>query len=212
MSNLKKDMTPRALAALCVVSDMSLAEGLELLKSFVEKLDPAGRGPATERPDRPLMPPSVFLVGEENPPKIATAGGVPAQPWEKGWDVLREDLECARHCLDGGFFEAAIFHAHFAASSAVHQLAGHAGGAPERMSDLLAITRERVRVPEEVRSAAARLDKHHLPLHYLSPLPPVRSLLSDRQAADDAIAAAERILTFCKQRLQLRESAQSRTD
>lgn len=213
VSNLKKALTPRALAALCVLSDLSLAEGLELLKSFVEKLDSAGRGPATERPERPALPPGVFLVGElpESPPTRATAGGEPAQPWEKGWHVLREDLECARHCLDGGFFEAAIFHAHFAASAAVHQLAGHAGGAPERITDLLAMTRERVRIPQEVRSAAARLDKHHLPLHYLSPLPPTRSLLSDRQAADDAIAAAERILAFCEKRLQLRESAPSGT-
>jgi hypothetical protein len=37
------------------------------------------------------------------------------------------------------------------------------------------------------------------------------SLLSDRQAADDAIAAAERILAFCEKRLQLRESAPSGT-
>lgn len=223
LRNLEKGeslLFPNALAGLCVHFDLSLPELLRRFADSVEALDPmdAGAGRLGVAGASSLPPATYLLSDTHDRPQDATrARRRPADWWRKGWSVVDEDLECAEHCLKGQFYAAAVFHAHFAAGSAVRQLAAvdaeaFAGSDAEdpaaRIIDVLEEVSGRVKVPEKVRSAARRLDTSYLALHYRFPLPPVSVPLSDREAAEEAIVGAKRIQKFCGNRLLQREKEQ----
>lgn len=223
LRNLEKGeslLFPDVLAALCVHFDLSLAELLRRFAARVEDLDRVDA--RAERPGvagAASLPPATFMLSDtpDRPQDAARPRRRPVDWWRKGWSVVTEDLECAEHCLKGQFYAAAVFHAHFAAGSAVRQLAavdaeGLAASDAEdpaaRIIDVLEEVSERVKVPEKVRSAARRLDTGYLALHYRFRLPPASVPLSDRDAAEEAIAGAKRIQKFCGNRLLQREKEQ----
>jgi HEPN domain-containing protein len=195
-------LTPSSLARFCHYFDLSLAEALHDLARKAEQLtgaSPPAGGPIETYPPNPQGD----LIEDTSERRFA-ARNRRSRDWRKGWTVLKEDLDCAELCLRERFYEAAVFHCHFAATAAILAAVGSSGeGVPEErvLTTLLTRFESSVEVRPEVLSAARRLDAHYAPVHYRSRALPEQPSLVDERMAQEALEDARVILPSCENRL-----------
>lgn len=114
----------------------------------------------------------------------------------------RHDLDHARHSVDAGDFEWACFAAHQGAEKAVKGLLLALGGEGwgHSITRLLMDLTLQVQVPETLRQASRRLDKHFIPTRYPNGFD--SGAPKDYYTAEEAgqaIDDAERLYQFCEQ-------------
>lgn len=114
----------------------------------------------------------------------------------------RHDLDHARHSVDAGDFEWACFAAHQGAEKAVKGLLLALGGEGwgHSITRLLMDLTLQVQVPEALRQASRRLDKHFIPTRYPNGFDSgaPKDYYTTEEAAQ-AIDDAERLYQFCEQ-------------
>jgi HEPN domain-containing protein len=126
---------------------------------------------------------------------------------ERSQDWLRQaeaDLRHARHAREDQDFDWAAFAAHQAAEKAIKALFQklHLDAWGHTLSLLLASLPPEVRPDEPLVDLAKQLDKHYIPTRYPNGFErgaPVDFYI--RKDADEAIAGAEAILGFCRNKI-----------
>lgn len=126
---------------------------------------------------------------------------------DRSRDWMRQaerDLRHARHALDDEDFEWACFAAQQAAEKAVKGLAVSLGGEPwgHSVTALLANLPPEVGVGEALRDRAKALDKHYVQTRYPNGFDVgAPGDYYTRHEAQEAIAHAQALLEFCRDRM-----------
>lgn len=123
---------------------------------------------------------------------------------EDWWRQAERDLGHARHALDDADYEWACFAARQAAEKAVKALYQRLGASARghSVAMLLSGLPSSVSVDEPLVDKAKGLDKHYIPPRYPNAYPSGAPLdFYTRDEAERAIAYAEDIIEFCRDRI-----------
>ena len=128
-------------------------------------------------------------------------------------EQAERDLEVAKYCLRGGFYEWTCFCSQEAAVKAIKSVLKKANKESWRHSvtNLLDVLTTVIEVPEELYASAEILDRHYVSARYPAAhhsSPPYKVYTAEM--AEEAISTAEHIIKFSKEALQKLEAGAQR--
>ncbi len=129
------------------------------------------------------------------------------KPW---LEQSERDLEVAKYCLEGGYYEWACFCSQEAAVKAVKAILKKANMESWRHSvtNLLDTLSKITKVSEELYASAEILDRHYVSARYPAAhhsKPPYK--VYTKEMAEEAVKTAEHIIEFSKQTLKEMEES-----